>query len=153
MAEFLISADVEDIIIDGLKAIFLHSTQSGFVKTEKKFSTTKELDLFIKKLIVLSVRDSVRDIPEIMNLELPDNGGRVNIVQSPFGPQLTITRAKAHPLSIIDLIDKNALSYELAAQLWIYAEGLSVKPANIIVAGGPGAGKGQGKKAHEGDQA
>ena len=81
------------------------------------------------------------DIPEIMNLELPDNGGRVNIVQSPFGPQLTITRAKAHPLSIIDLIDKNALSYELAAQLWIYAEGLSVKPANIIIAGGPGAGK------------
>ena len=50
--------------------------------------------MFIKKLIVLSGRDHVRDIPEIMNLELPDNGGRVNIVQSPFGPQLTITRAK-----------------------------------------------------------
>lgn len=141
VAEFLVSADVEDIIIDGLKPIFLHSTKLGFVRTEKKFSTSKDLDLFIKKLIVISGRNHLRQMPEILNLELPDNGGRVNIVRSPFGPQLTITRAKAHPLSIIDLIDKNALSYELAAQLWIYAEGLSVKPANIIIAGGPGAGK------------
>ena len=38
VAEFLVSADVEDIIIDGLKSIFLHSTKSGFVKTEKKVS-------------------------------------------------------------------------------------------------------------------
>ena len=30
VAEFLVSADVEDIIIDGLKSIFLHSTKIGF---------------------------------------------------------------------------------------------------------------------------
>ena len=138
---FLNDQDVEDIVIDGLKPIFLHSTKGGFIKTDSKFSSSKELGLFIKKLIVFSGRNNIDNIGDILNLELPDNGGRVNIVQSPFGPQLTITRAKVHPLSIIDLIDKHALSYELAAQLWIYVEGMSVKPGNIIIAGGPGAGK------------
>ena len=138
---FLNDQDVEDIVIDGLKPIFLHSTKGGFIKTDKKFSSSKELGLFIKKLIVFSGRNNIDNISDILNLELPDGGGRVNIVQSPFGPQLTITRAKMHPLSIIDLIDKHALSYELAAQLWIYVEGMSVKPGNIIIAGGPGAGK------------
>ena len=103
---FLNDQDVEDIVIDGLKPIFLHSTKGGFIKTDKKFSGSKELGLFIKKLIVFSGRNNIDTIGEIVNLELPDSGGRVNIVQSPFGPQLTITRAKLHPLSIIDLIDK-----------------------------------------------
>lgn len=141
ITEFLNNPDVEDIVIDGLKPIFLHSTKNGFIKSDKNFATSKELDLFIKKLIVFSGRNNLSSTNEIINLELPDNAGRVNVVRSPFGPQVTITRAKLHPLSIIDLIDKGALSYELAAQLWLYVEGMSVKPANIIIAGGPGAGK------------
>lgn len=141
IAEFLKNPDIEDIVIDGLKPIFLHSSKYGFIKTDKKFDTSKELEMFVKKLIVFSGRTQINDIGEIVNIELPDNSGRVNIVHSPFGPQLTITRAKVHPLSIIDLIERQALSYELAAQLWLYVEGMSVKPANIIIAGGPGAGK------------
>lgn len=141
ISEFLDDADVEDIVIDGLKPIFLHSSKQGFVKTDKRFQTVKELEVFVKKLIVFSGRTNINDIGEIVNIELPDTAGRVNIVQSPFGPQLTITRAKPHPLSIIDLIERQALSYEVAAQLWLYVEGMSVKPANIIIAGGPGAGK------------
>lgn len=141
ISEFLKNPDVEDIVIDGLMPIFLHSSKKGFIKTDKKFDTTRELDLFIKKLIVLSGRANLNHVGEILNLELPDNAGRVNIVQSPFGPQLTITRAKLQPLSIIDLIDMQALSFGLAAWLWLYVEGLSLKPANIIIAGGPGAGK------------
>lgn len=141
VAEFLRNPDVEDIVIDGLKTVFLHSTKSGFIKTDKNFVNSRELDLFIKKLIVFSGRNNLNSANEIMNLELPDNAGRVNVVRSPFGPQVTITRAKLNPLSIIDLIDRDALSYELAAQLWLYVEGMSVKPANILIAGGPGAGK------------
>jgi flagellar protein FlaI len=48
---------------------------------------------------------------------------------------------KERPLSIIDLINNGTLSLELAAQLWIYAEGMSMRPANLIISGGPGAGK------------
>lgn len=141
ISEFLNDPDVEDIVIDGLKPIFLHSSRRGFIKTDKQFTNNRELELFIKKLIIFSGRTNIDHIGEIVNIELPDNSGRVNIVQSPFGPQLTITRAKPHPLSVLDLIERETLSYELAAQLWLYVEGMSVKPANIIIAGGPGAGK------------
>jgi len=77
----------------------------------------------------------------IMNIELPNLEGRVNIVKSPFGPQLTITKAKSTPLSIIELIETGAMSYEVAAQLWLYLEGMAIRPANMIIAGGPGVGK------------
>lgn len=141
ISEFLDDPDVEDIIIDGLKPIFLHSSNRGFVKTDKQFTSNRELEVFISKLIVFSGRAHIDNTEEIVNIELPDNSGRVNIVHSPYGPQLTITRAKPRPLSIIDLIDRETLSPEFAAQLWLYVEGMSVKPANIIIAGGPGAGK------------
>jgi flagellar protein FlaI len=60
---------------------------------------------------------------------------------SSFGPQITITKAKVSPLSVIDLIRKGSLSHAVAAQLWLYLEGMSIRPANIIIAGGPGTGK------------
>ncbi|MEW5758711.1 MAG: ATPase, T2SS/T4P/T4SS family [Candidatus Omnitrophota bacterium] len=128
----------EDIIINSLNFIQVHHSKNGLVKTDRRFSSQKELDLFIKKLLVFSGRDSLK---KINNLELPQIEGRVNITYSPFGPQITITRTKTHPLSIVSLIANNSVSVEMAALIWLYVEGLSVKPANIIIAGGPGVGK------------
>jgi len=39
------------------------------------------------------------------------------------------------------LIRAGTMIHEVAAQLWLYLEGLSIRPANIIIAGGPGVGK------------
>jgi flagellar protein FlaI len=136
--EFLKEPDVEDIMINYLAPIYVRKTKQGLLKTNKRFSSREELDLFIKKLIVFSGRKTVR---QINNVELSDIKGRANIVYSPFGPQITVTRAKENPLSIIDLIKSNTLNTQLAAQLWLYAEGLNIKPANIIISGGPGTGK------------
>ncbi|MFA5060658.1 MAG: ATPase, T2SS/T4P/T4SS family [Candidatus Omnitrophota bacterium] len=136
--DLLCDSEIEDIIINSLKPIYVHHSQKGLVETGKRFHTQKEIDLFIKKLLLFSGR---MEIKKIMNLELPNLEGRVNIVMSPFGPQITITKAKVEPLSIIDLIQRGTLTYEVAAQLWLYLEGLSIKPANIIIAGGPGTGK------------
>ncbi len=136
--DLLCDSDVEDIIINSLNTIYIHHAQKGFVPTGKQFKSFKELGLFAKKLILFSGRNETNSI---VNLELPNLEGRVNIVSSPMGPQITITKAKVEPLSIIDLIARESLSYEIAAQLWLYVEGLSVKPANIIIAGGPGTGK------------
>jgi flagellar protein FlaI len=136
--EFLTDPDVEDIMINYLSFIYIHKTKVGMVKTDKKFSSREELDLFIKKLIIFSGRKTIK---KINNVELSEIKGRVNIVYSPFGPQITITRAKERPLSIIELIKNGTLNPELAAQFWLYVEGLGVKPANIIIAGGPGSGK------------
>jgi len=138
VTELLCDGDVEDIIINNLKPIYMHHAQRGFIKTGVKFTTQKQLELFIKKLLLFSGRKA---LTKIMNLELPYLEGRVNIALSSFGPQITITKAKVSPLSIIDLIRAGTMTYEVAAQLWIYLEGLSIRPANIIIAGGPGVGK------------
>jgi len=136
--ELLKDPDVEDIMINYLSPIFVHKTKSGLVKTDKKFESRDELDLFIKKLVIFSGRKTIN---KINNVELVEIKGRANIVYSPFGPQVTITRAKERPLSIIELLENNTLTPDIAAQLWLYVEGLRVKPANIIISGGPGTGK------------
>ncbi|TRZ95273.1 CpaF family protein [bacterium] len=136
--DFLADPTVEDIMINYLLPIYIHRTKVGMVKTDKKFDSREEIDLFIKKLIFFSGR---RTINKINNVELSEIKGRVNIVYSPFGPQITITRAKEKPLSIVDLIKTGCLNAEIAAQFWIYVEGLGIKPANIVISGGPGAGK------------
>jgi len=136
--ELLCNPEVEDIIINATNYIFVHHSRKGLVKTDKRFKSMGELNLFIKKLIVFSGRAGMK---KIGNLELPNIEGRVNIVHSPLGPQVTITKAKSEPLSILNLVEKGTLSYDLAAQLWLYLQGLSVRPANIIISGGPGSGK------------
>ena len=138
LTDVLCDGCVEDIIINNLKPVYMHHSEKGFICTNKKFDTQKEINLFIKKLILFSGKTTT---DKIMNLELPNLEGRVNIVYSPFGPQITITKAKVTPLSVIDLIRKGSMTYEVAAQLWMYLEGMSIRPANIMIAGGPGVGK------------
>ncbi len=138
LEDLLCDANVEDIVINALKPIYIHHSQKGFIATRHQFQTHQELNIFIDKLLIFSGRTGYK---KIANLELMNLAGRVNIVDSPLGPQVTITKAKLDPLSIIDLIKSGSLNYEVGGQLWMYLEGLSVRPANIIIAGGPGTGK------------
>ncbi|HLF17515.1 MAG TPA: ATPase, T2SS/T4P/T4SS family [Candidatus Omnitrophota bacterium] len=138
VTDVLCDFSVEDIIINHLNPIYMHHAQKGYVSTGKRFRSSHELDLFISKLLLFSGRKARQ---KLMNLELPNLEGRVNIAFSPFGPQLTITKAKMSPLSILDLIHQGTMTYDVAAQLWLYIEGMSIRPANIIIAGGPGVGK------------
>lgn len=134
----LCDSEVEDIVIHGLQPIYIHHSDKGFVDTGRKFEHIRELDVFIKKLLVFSNRDSMN---RVIDLELANLGGRANIITSPFGAQITITKAKVDPISILDLVARGTMTYEVAAQLWVYVDGLSIRPANILLAGGPGTGK------------
>jgi len=136
--DLLTDLDCEDIVINSLNSIYIHHAQKGLANTHRQFASREELDLFVKKLVLFSGR---KQVDKIMNIELPNLEGRVNVIKSPFGPQITITKAKTTPLSILDLIKQKAMTYEVAAQLWLYLEGMSIKPANMIIAGGPGVGK------------
>lgn len=136
--DLLCDQGIEDIIINSTNTIFVHHSEKGFIATKCRFSDQMELDLFVRKLMLFSGRNENK---KIVNLELANLEGRVNIATSPFGPQITITKTKVDPLSIIDLIERGSLTYLLAGQLWLYIEGLSIKPANIMLAGGPGTGK------------
>ncbi|MCB9747975.1 MAG: CpaF family protein [Candidatus Omnitrophica bacterium] len=138
ITELLCDIHVEDIIINNLKPVYIHHSEKGFIQTPHRFPTQKAMDLFVRKLLLFAGR---KHLEKIVNLELPKLEGRVNIALSPFGPQITITKAKVTPLSIIDLIRAGSLTYEVAAQLWMYIEGMSIRPANIMIAGGPGVGK------------
>ncbi len=138
LQELLSDINVEDVIINALNPIYIHHSEKGLVCVDRQFKSKEELDLFIKKLILFSGRTRFENI---MNIELPNLDGRVNIIKSPFGPQITITKAKASPLSVLDLIKRGGMTYEVAAQLWLYLEGMSIRPANMIIAGGPGVGK------------
>jgi flagellar protein FlaI len=136
--ELLHDPDTEDIIINSLHPIYIHHTYRGLIKTDKQFQSQRELDVFIKKLVVFSGRSSLK---KLNNLELANIQGRVNIALSPFGPQITITKIKENPLSIIELIRKGTMNCEMAALLWLYIEGMSIRPANLLILGAPGAGK------------
>ncbi len=139
MEDLLCDYEIEDIIINSLNPIYIHHSQRGFVSTGRFFKTQKELELFVRKLILFGGKSI--GSKKIIDLELPNLAGRVNIAMSAFGPQLTITKTKLEPLSILDLISQGSLNYEVAAQLWLYLEGLSIRPANIVIGGGPGTGK------------
>lgn len=136
--ELLCDLQVEDIIINALQPIYIHHTQKGFIPTTFRFENIREVELFIKKLLVFANREKMN---RVCDLELANLGGRANIIISPFGPQITVTKSKSEPISIIDLIEKKSMSYEVAAQLWLYVEGMGVRPANMMIAGGPGTGK------------
>jgi len=136
--QFLSDQEVEDIMINYRFPIYVHKTRVGIIKTDQKYSSREELDLLIKKLVIFSGRKTIKNIN---NVELSEIKGRANIVYSPFGPHITITRAKGKPLSIIDLLKSKSLTPDLAALFWLYIEGLGVKSVNLLISGGPGTGK------------
>ncbi|OPX28249.1 MAG: hypothetical protein B1H08_06250 [Candidatus Omnitrophica bacterium 4484_171] len=108
------------------------------MKTNRSFYSVRYLDFFQKKLLIFAGRSY---FSKINDYGLPNIHGRVNIVHSPFGPQITITKLKTMPLSIIQLIERNMLDYNTAAFLWIAVEGMGLRSANMLIVGGPGAGK------------
>ncbi len=129
---------VEDIIINNTEPIYVHHARDGLIKTNVQFSSLRELDLLIKKILAFSGRSVLNKID---NIDLPGMRGRVNIIYSPFGPNLTIAKIKTQVFSVIDLIENGTLNSEIAALLWLFVEGLRIKPANILISGGPGSGK------------
>ncbi len=136
LQEFMENPAVEDIMINALNPVYVYA-QDGMVKTDKRFETHEELWDFARKLLLFSGKNALGPIND---LHLP-GGARANITTSPFGLQITIRRFKQRPPSIIDLIEWGALDHYVAAQLWMYAEGMAVKPANILITGPPASGK------------
>ena len=136
--KYLGDPDVEDIMINNTANIFLYTTQAGQVKAPERVENRFELDLLVKKFKMFATTSASHE--KIADVHLP-NGSRVNIVDSPLGADITIRNFKSKAMSIIDLINKGEMSYKLAARLWIYTDGLKVRPANILIGGMPASGK------------
>jgi flagellar protein FlaI len=131
---------VEDVSCDGPEIpLFLYHREYGSIKSNVTYDTDEELEGFVIALAqrcgrVISIADPVLDAT------LPD-GSRLNCTLgrevTTRGSSYTIRKFTTDPLTMIDLIRFNTLSYEMGAHLWLacqYGE-------SIISAGGTASGK------------
>ncbi|WP_297437384.1 CpaF family protein [Thermococcus sp.] len=142
--DFLVRDDnLEEIMVIGSRRpVYVWHRRFNMCKTNITFSEDKEI-LNIIERIARQVGRRIDQQSPLLDASLPD-GSRVNATIPPIsldGPTITIRKFKKDPLTIIDLIKYGTMNSEIAALLWLFVDGLGVKPANILVAGGTGSGK------------
>ena len=138
VGELVADDDVEDIMVNNTNNIFVYRASGGSKKFDKRIGSQEELDRFVRKLKLYSTNEIANG--NILDVHLP-NGSRANIVSSPLSYDVTIRNFKKNPLSILDLVNNKELDYAIAARLWLYVDGLKVRPANLLIGGMPAAGK------------
>jgi len=135
--------NLEEIMVIGTsKPVYVWHRRFNMCKTNILFENEKEIMNIIER-IAREVGRRIDQQSPLLDARLPD-GSRVNATIPPIsleGPTITIRKFKRDPLTIIDLIKYGTLNTDIAALLWIFVDGLGVKPANILVAGGTGSGK------------
>ncbi len=136
--KYLSDDSVEDIMVNNTSNMFVYKSGRGYEKVQDGVVSKKELDQLVRKLKMYATTEVSGK--RIFDVHLP-NGSRVNIVDSPLGADITVRNFKRNALSIIDLINAGELSYNLAGRLWLYTEGLKVRPANLLIGGMPASGK------------
>jgi flagellar protein FlaI len=138
IAKYLEDEDVEDIMVNNTHNIFVYKAGQGTKKVEEHIDTLTELYRLTNKLKLYATNEIVKG--DILDVHLP-NGSRANIITSPLGYDITIRNYKKHAMSILDLVNKEELDYQLAARFWLYVDGLHTRPANMLFGGMPASGK------------
>jgi flagellar protein FlaI len=134
---------LEEIMVNGYnRPVFVFHRKYGMCET----NILIKKDAFLPRLIyriATSVNRELNDSRPLLDARLPD-GSRANATSdyaTPFGPSLTLRKFSRVPLSVIDLINNNTMSSEVAAFLWVMVEGFGIEPMNLIITGGSGTGK------------
>jgi len=120
---------LEDIHAVGLKDISVVHKVFGMVRTNIRFRTERELDLYIRSTAERMGRP-VTDTRPIVDGALPD-GSRMNIIYSEDvskgGPSFTIRKFFEKPPTMPQLVKWGTFSSKMAAYLWLCLEyGMSV---------------------------
>lgn len=135
--------NLEEIMVIGTrKPVYVWHRRFNMCKTNIIFDEDREI-LNIIERIAREVGRRIDQQSPLLDARLPD-GSRVNATIAPIsieGPTLTIRKFKKDPLTIVDLIKYGTMNLDVAALFWIYVDGLRIKPANILIAGGTGSGK------------
>ncbi len=130
--------NIEDVMINNTSNIFVYKSDAGEVKVPEKVDSKRSLALMVARMKMYNTHSAANR--NIFDVHLP-NGSRANIVETPLGPDITIRNFKNRALSIIDLVNAGEFSWNMAARMWLYADGLSIRPANVLLGGMPAAGK------------
>lgn len=134
--------DLEEIMVIGHKLnVYVYHSTKGMQKTPLVLAEG-EIEEIIRRIARYSGRtiDNTRPLLDAM---LPD-GSRINATMpgvTPKGATITIRKFAKEPLTIVDIINFKTMNFDLAAFLWLVVEGMSVKPANILITGGTASGK------------
>src|SRR5208282_3364212 len=129
--------EISDILLNGHNQVYVEK-RGKLHATDVKFQDDQHLMLVIDR-IVSQVARRVHESSPMVDARLPD-GSRINAIIPPLaldGPSLSIRRFGKHRFSIDDLVEKEALTWDLVEFL------LAVVRArlNVIVCGGTGSGK------------
>lgn len=134
---------LEEVMVIGEKQrVYVAHRKHGMCATNIVFEDDEEVVNIIDRM-AREVGRKIDTLNPLLDARLKD-GSRVNATIRPITPggaTLTIRKFRADPLTVIDLINYSTFSVDFAAWLWVAIDGLGVKPANAIVAGGTGSGK------------
>jgi len=134
---------LEDIMVTGTnKPVYVYHRKHGMCSTEVTFEDEESIKHIIDKIARIIGRRIDQQTP-LLDARLPD-GSRVNATIPPVsleGSTISIRKFRRDPLTVIDILKFGTLSTDIAAFLWLIVDGMGVKPANIIFAGGTGCGK------------
>ena len=129
IAHLVVDDNIEDIMVNNTEDIFVFDSRVGMKKIDAQIDNRDTLRRFVAKLKLYMTNSEYKG--NIIDIHLP-NGSRANVVSSPLGFDITVRNMKRTPLSILDLINENFLDYDIAARLWLYVDGLKVRPANLL---------------------
>jgi flagellar protein FlaI len=135
--------DIEEIMVIGpARPVYIFHRRHGMCETNIVFENSLEIGRIIERIAASIGRRVDLDTP-LLDARLKD-GSRVNATLVPpglDGPTLTIRKFKKDPMTLVDLLGLNTLNPEVGAFLWLVANGLGIRPGNILIAGGTGSGK------------
>ncbi|MBI4282199.1 MAG: type II/IV secretion system ATPase subunit [Chloroflexi bacterium] len=110
----ILDTNIEDISCSGTGTLFVEHKTFGSLKSNITFNTAADLDSFVMRLSE-KIGKPVTFRDPIVDATLPD-GSRVNIVfgedLSKRGSNFTIRKFSVTPMSIIDLVQGNTLTYQ-----------------------------------------
>ena len=134
---------LEDILVNGPeKPVYVFHRKYEMLPTNLIFGKDDEILAIIDRIARdVGRRIDVKD--PLLDARLPD-GSRVNATIPPIsleGSTISIRKFRSEPFTVVDLVKNGTMSAELAAFLWVAVEGMSAKPANILVSGGTSSGK------------
>jgi pilus assembly protein CpaF len=133
----LADPEVSDILVNSPKQVYIER-RGKLELTSVEFKDDEHLMRVIER-IVSTVGRRIDEASPMVDARLSD-GSRVNAIIPPLsldGPVLSIRRFGAEPLRMSSLIDKNALTKEMAEMFEMCVKAR----LNVLISGGTGAGK------------
>ena len=134
---------LEELMVIGEdRRVYIAHREHGMCSTNVIFRDDEEIVNIIARM-AREVGRRIDTLNPLLDCRLLD-GSRVNATIRPITPggaTLTIRKFREDPLTVIDLIKFRTFTVDFAAWLWFCVDGMGVKPANSVVAGGTGSGK------------